>query len=61
MSVFRREHIPGRIDHLALISGATGAEEIAMITFVPTMNQPVLASLEGAPTIIKPFEANANC
>jgi hypothetical protein len=61
MSVFRREHIPGRIDHLALISDATGAEEIAMITFVPTMNQPVLASLEGAPTIIKPFEANANC
>src|ERR1700693_66214 len=56
MSVFRREHIPGRVDHLTLISGATGAEEIAMITYALTANQPVLASLEGAPAIIKPFE-----
>lgn len=56
MSVFRREHRPGRIDHLTLISGATGAEEIAMITYALTANQPVLASLEGAPAIIKPFE-----
>jgi hypothetical protein len=56
MSVFRRGHKPGRVDHLTLISGATGPEEVAMITYALTMNQPVLASLEGAPAIIKPFE-----
>jgi hypothetical protein len=57
MSVFRREHRPGRLDHLTLISGASGPEEVAMITFALTMNQPVLASHEGAPAIIKPFAA----
>jgi hypothetical protein len=57
MSVFRREHKPGRVDHLNLISAASGSEEITMITFSLTMNQVVLASVEGAPAIIKPFAA----